>query len=282
MTDSRGRRADHDRAPSRAPGARLRDLHRAAGRHLAVQPGGQRPAVLTRDQKEIAEIVDVPLTLIFLLDFTSRLLRPKPKRVYFIEQTRLARPARQPAVVLPAVPDLPPRPGDPPAGRVRRPQHRPIVHQESRRQRSDRRPLPGPARPRVREHVRHVLRAAGSECEHQDRRRRGLVGIREHHDRRLRRPVPGHDGWPDDGRLRAGDRRRPVRRPLRVPCQFLPGTSGQGRAGEDGIGVRVQSTSSTGERAELLGMVEALEADINALRTRLAERPDGSSRQLTG
>ena len=37
-------------------------------------------------QKEIAKIVDVPLTLIFLLDFTSRLLRSNPKRVYFIEQ----------------------------------------------------------------------------------------------------------------------------------------------------------------------------------------------------
>ena len=37
-------------------------------------------------QKEIAKIVDIPLTLIFLLDFTSRLLRSKPKRVYFIEQ----------------------------------------------------------------------------------------------------------------------------------------------------------------------------------------------------
>ena len=37
-------------------------------------------------QKEIAKIVDVPLTAIFLLDFTSRLLRSKPKRVYFIEQ----------------------------------------------------------------------------------------------------------------------------------------------------------------------------------------------------
>jgi hypothetical protein len=37
-------------------------------------------------QKEIAKIVDVPLTLIFLLDFASRLLRSHPKRVYFIEQ----------------------------------------------------------------------------------------------------------------------------------------------------------------------------------------------------
>ena len=37
-------------------------------------------------QKEIAKIIDVPLTLIFLLDFTSRLMRSKPKRVYFIEQ----------------------------------------------------------------------------------------------------------------------------------------------------------------------------------------------------
>ena len=37
-------------------------------------------------QKEIAAIVDWPLTTIFLLDFTSRLLRSEPKSVYFIEQ----------------------------------------------------------------------------------------------------------------------------------------------------------------------------------------------------
>ena len=36
--------------------------------------------------EEIAKIVDVPLTVIFLLDFTSRLLRSNPKRVYFIDQ----------------------------------------------------------------------------------------------------------------------------------------------------------------------------------------------------
>jgi voltage-gated potassium channel len=36
--------------------------------------------------KGIAKIVDIPLTLIFLADFTSRLLRSHPKRVYFIEQ----------------------------------------------------------------------------------------------------------------------------------------------------------------------------------------------------
>ena len=36
--------------------------------------------------KGIAKIVDVPLTFIFIADFTSRLLRSHPKRVYFIEQ----------------------------------------------------------------------------------------------------------------------------------------------------------------------------------------------------
>jgi voltage-gated potassium channel len=40
----------------------------------------------SQSQKQIAAIIDWPLTLIFLLDFTSRLLRSKPKRVYFIEQ----------------------------------------------------------------------------------------------------------------------------------------------------------------------------------------------------
>ena len=36
--------------------------------------------------EEIAQIVDKPLTAIFLLDFTSRLLRSTPKRTYFIDQ----------------------------------------------------------------------------------------------------------------------------------------------------------------------------------------------------
>src|SRR6476660_4758185 len=36
--------------------------------------------------KGIAKIVDVPLTFIFLADFTSRLLKSHPRRVYFIEQ----------------------------------------------------------------------------------------------------------------------------------------------------------------------------------------------------
>jgi Ion transport protein len=36
--------------------------------------------------EEIAQIVDKPLTAIFLLDFTSRLLRSKPKRAYFFDQ----------------------------------------------------------------------------------------------------------------------------------------------------------------------------------------------------
>ncbi len=36
--------------------------------------------------KEIAQLVDRPLTAIFLLDFTSRLLRSEPKRAYFIDQ----------------------------------------------------------------------------------------------------------------------------------------------------------------------------------------------------
>jgi voltage-gated potassium channel len=36
--------------------------------------------------KEIAQLVDRPLTAIFLLDFTSRLLRSEPKRAYFFDQ----------------------------------------------------------------------------------------------------------------------------------------------------------------------------------------------------
>jgi voltage-gated potassium channel len=36
--------------------------------------------------KGIAKLIDIPLTLIFLLDFTSRLLRSHPKQAYFIEQ----------------------------------------------------------------------------------------------------------------------------------------------------------------------------------------------------
>ena len=40
----------------------------------------------SEDTKSIASIVNVPLTAIFLADFTSRLLRSHPRRVYFIEQ----------------------------------------------------------------------------------------------------------------------------------------------------------------------------------------------------
>src|SRR6478735_7315775 len=36
--------------------------------------------------KEIARDLDVPITAIFLADFTSRLLRSHPRRVYFIDQ----------------------------------------------------------------------------------------------------------------------------------------------------------------------------------------------------
>jgi voltage-gated potassium channel len=40
----------------------------------------------SEDTKGIARIIDVPLTVIFLLDFASRLLRSHPRRVYFVEQ----------------------------------------------------------------------------------------------------------------------------------------------------------------------------------------------------
>ena len=40
----------------------------------------------SEDTKSIAAIVNVPLTAIFLADFTSRLLQSHPRRVYFIEQ----------------------------------------------------------------------------------------------------------------------------------------------------------------------------------------------------
>lgn len=38
------------------------------------------------DTKTIARIIDIPITIIFLVDFSSRLLRSHPRRVYFIEQ----------------------------------------------------------------------------------------------------------------------------------------------------------------------------------------------------
>ena len=38
------------------------------------------------DTKAVANIMDGPITMIFLLDFTNRLLRSHPRRVYFIEQ----------------------------------------------------------------------------------------------------------------------------------------------------------------------------------------------------
>ncbi len=38
------------------------------------------------DTKQIARIVDIPITLIFLADFSGRLLRSHPRRLYFVEQ----------------------------------------------------------------------------------------------------------------------------------------------------------------------------------------------------
>lgn len=38
------------------------------------------------DTKAVAQIIDVPITIIFLLDFASRLRKSHPRRVYFIEQ----------------------------------------------------------------------------------------------------------------------------------------------------------------------------------------------------
>jgi Ion transport protein len=38
------------------------------------------------DAQSIARILDVPLTMIFLADFTARLLRSQPRRTYFIDQ----------------------------------------------------------------------------------------------------------------------------------------------------------------------------------------------------
>ena len=40
----------------------------------------------SEDTKSIAAIVNVPITAIFLADFTSRLLQSHPRRVYFFEQ----------------------------------------------------------------------------------------------------------------------------------------------------------------------------------------------------
>jgi voltage-gated potassium channel len=40
----------------------------------------------SQDTKEIAAVIDLPITIIFLLDFSSRLLRSHPRRVYFVEQ----------------------------------------------------------------------------------------------------------------------------------------------------------------------------------------------------
>jgi voltage-gated potassium channel len=40
----------------------------------------------SEDTKEIAKVIDIPLTLIFLADFTSRLLRSHPRRTYFVDQ----------------------------------------------------------------------------------------------------------------------------------------------------------------------------------------------------
>ena len=42
--------------------------------------------IIPPEFQQIAEIVDIPITIIFLADFTMRLRRSHPRRTYFIDQ----------------------------------------------------------------------------------------------------------------------------------------------------------------------------------------------------
>ena len=67
-----------------------------------------------------------------------------------------------------------------------------------------------------------AARGAVARREHHDRRRRALVGHRHRDDRRLRRPVPGHDRRTVHRRARADPRRRAVRHLHGLPRELVP------------------------------------------------------------
>ena len=178
--------------------------------------------------KGIAKIVDVPLTFIFLLDFTSRLLRSHPKRVYFIEQRGWL--------------DLL---GSLPAGFRLFRIFRLVRVTRLLGEYGARNILRSFIKDRADNALLVVLFMVIVVLEFGSI----LVVFFEQQDRRLRRPVPGHDGWPNDGRPGPGDGRRIVRCPVWIPCQFLPGARQGGSGRSHGSGASVpRSGADSGAR----------------------------------
>ena len=232
-------------------------------------------------QKEIAKIVDVPLTLIFLLDFTSRLLRSEPKRVYFIEQ-------RGWLDLLGSLPSF-----------FR-------LFRIFRLVRVTRLLGEYGARNIVRSFVRHradnalivVLFLVLLVLEFGSM----LVSFFEQQDPAANIKTGGDAVWwafVSITTVGYGDQ-YPITQGGRTMAVFVLATgvglfgvlsgylanfflapakdeaaTGQAPEVADADAAPAQSSAGTGERAELLGMVEALEADLNALRTRLASDPTG-------
>ncbi len=78
---------DRGRTARRAAGARLRDLHRDPVRSSRCSTSSSRSGrTSTPDVQDVARIIDVPITLIFLADFANRLRQSHPPRRYFIDQ----------------------------------------------------------------------------------------------------------------------------------------------------------------------------------------------------
>ena len=117
----------------------------------------------------------------------------------------------------------PGRPGPPGTGAGRDPGGHPGAPGGRRRLRGGRRLDPRDA---DRQLADGVHRAAGPGLEHQDRRRRVLVGVRHDHHRRLRRSVPGDPGGPGDRDADDGDGDRDLQRPDELPGPCLPAPAG--------------------------------------------------------
>ena len=166
------------------------------------------PAARRGDGHDALLFYDNLICVVFLVDFAVNLANSQPKRDYFIIAARLARPPRlDPRLrVLPRRRSAPPRTHQPAAARDAHAQP-----EQSAGARERPAPESRPVRPLhhgplgLRRPLRLIdpgrpVREPVHRREHHDRRGCPVVGLRDDHDRRVRRSVPRDH----PGRVRSG------------------------------------------------------------------------------
>ena len=131
------------------------------------------------------------------------------------------------------------------------------------------------------EHARAAVREQVAGRQHQDRRRRAVVGRRDDHHGRLRRLLPGDDARSADRRVRDVRGRRHHRRPRQHPGE-PPRAAGQAAGGRRGIGGAGRpaprrrpspATSRDQGSAAILAQLADLRAEVRALREAVRGEP---------